>query len=363
MKRTQRPPATTSPLCVRLIGRASCSRLPGQIVRTSAAPINARTAKPGNRPPSECPSATSRPRYRVLKAPGSRPDRRSIPNQSASSSGRSKPSDWWIVTYGASRGASARARAPAPSAPRPTRRQLSVLGSRSTRPSADRDQQEAIRERIVEGREALAPEREHQQEQVAPARVLQKAKPRPETYREEEAHLHDRAVEMLQAVRIEGEDHPGQQARDRAAGDRPRQDRGEEAAQAQGQEHEDVGGEESVAGGRHERHRQDPGHEHRLPVRLRVRVRVEEFRVEEVLRAHGGAGGPSTRSERPRWGGRHGPPAGARPGGARAGRCRRRWRRRRRGRPPGSGRAGARASPGRPGCAGRRPRRPRRLSS
>ena len=102
---------------------------------------------------------------------------------------------------------------------------------------ADRDQQEAIRERIVEGRGSGPTAR-------APAGTGRASACPPESGAtprdspEEEAHLHDRAVEMLEAVRIEGKDHPGQQARDRPAGDRPRQGRGEEAtAQAQGQEH------------------------------------------------------------------------------------------------------------------------------
>ena len=85
----------------------------------------------------------------------------------------------------------------------------------------DGEQQEAVRERVVEGREALPPEGEHEHEQVAPARPVEKAQPGPEAHREEKPHLDHRAVEVLEAIREEREDDASDQARDRAVRERP----------------------------------------------------------------------------------------------------------------------------------------------
>jgi hypothetical protein len=151
-------------------------------------------------------------------------------------------------------------------------------------PEPHGDQQEPVRERVIERREALAPQGDHEDAEVTPARPVEEAEPGPETHRQEKTHLDHGAVEVLETIRKEGEDDAGHQARERAPREGPRERRGEEAAQREGGEHHDVGREERGAGRGHDRRREKGGHEDRLPERLRVGVRIEELGVEELAR-------------------------------------------------------------------------------
>jgi hypothetical protein len=156
------------------------------------------------------------------------------------------------------------------------------VGPEERAPQSDGEQEEAGRERVVERREGLAPEREHEDEQVAPARFLEEAEVRPEDHGQEEAHLDDGRVQMLEAVGEVGEDDAREHARGGAAREGPGQAGRREPAQRQGHEDHGVGGEERIARRRHDGHRHDAGHEHGLPVGLGIRVGVEERRVEEM---------------------------------------------------------------------------------
>ena len=172
---------------------------------------------------------TSRPRYRVLKPPGSSPEQ--IHAEPVGE--RLRPVEAERLADGDVRGEQRREgeredagpeRTPADQAP------AERAGREQHASQPDGEQQEATCERVVERRQALAPEGQQEQTQVAPARPVQKAQPGPEAHGEEKPHLDDRAVEVLQAIREEGEGDTGDQARERTPGERPRERGGEKTA-------------------------------------------------------------------------------------------------------------------------------------
>ena len=140
-------------------------------------------------------------------------------------------------------------------------------------------------EGLIDTRERLGPQRGDEQGEVPPAgAALEHAVEDPQDERRQGCHLVGELAEVVHAVREEGIDHAGKEARQHAARDGVGEQIREGAARHQGGDDEQVDDEQWGSAHRHQRSGQETDEELRLLVRDRVRIGVVEREIVNTQR-------------------------------------------------------------------------------